>query len=195
MKRFKRIGVLSSLLFTLLASSFASAVTLNVDSNGQLQGASGVVIGGQMFTVSFVDGTCAALFSGCNEVSDFDFSSLDEATAAARALFSQVLRNGPLGNFGSDPSLTNGCEINSCFTLIPFAINGPGVAFGVGPRNGVDDVITSSISANFPFTVNSSVNFARFTPAPVPLPAAAWLFLSAISGLFGLRRYQTRSSG
>ena len=63
------LAVLATLCF---GSATASAATLNV-VGGQLMGASGVDVGGILYDVEFLDGTCIDLFSGCDESADFDF--------------------------------------------------------------------------------------------------------------------------
>jgi hypothetical protein len=54
----------------ILGAAGASGATLNA-SGGQILGASGVDVGGTLYDVEFLDGTCIALFSGCDEVSDY----------------------------------------------------------------------------------------------------------------------------
>ena len=67
-----------------LMASGAQAATLNV-VDGQLMGASGVIVDGTAYNVQFLDGTCIDLYDGCDEVSDFTFQGLSSATAAAQA--------------------------------------------------------------------------------------------------------------
>jgi hypothetical protein len=55
-----------TLLVSIVLSSAASAATLIVDSNGILTGATGVNVGGTLYDVEFVDGSCIALFDGCD---------------------------------------------------------------------------------------------------------------------------------
>jgi hypothetical protein len=57
---------------------------------GQLIGASDVSVLGTRYDVSFVEGTCAAVFSGCDEPSDLSFTDEDSGIAAAQALLDQV---------------------------------------------------------------------------------------------------------
>ena len=73
-------------------SSTQATVILNVDGSGQLTGAQNVDLGSLgFFNVEFVDGTCIALFDGCNQVADFDFTNEADALLAAQALLDQVL--------------------------------------------------------------------------------------------------------
>ena len=96
-----------------LCAGFASAHAgpiLQVDvATGQLTGAKGVDVGGTPYDVEFVDGTCVGLFPPCTDSSSFSFRSEADALLATTALFATVLRDGPLGQFDSDPSLTRGC--------------------------------------------------------------------------------------
>jgi hypothetical protein len=104
-----------------LMASGAQAATLNV-VNGQLMGASDVLVDGSLYDVQFLDGTCIDLFNGCDEVSDFPlFQTESFAQVASQALLDQVLLDGPLGIFDSDPSSTNGCVgIGICYLWTPF---------------------------------------------------------------------------
>lgn len=88
----------------------ASAAVLLVDGNGELTGANGVDVGGTLYDVRFVDGTCSSVFSGCDSDSDFTFATTADAFVASRALLDQVLLDGIAGNFDTIPSLTVGCE-------------------------------------------------------------------------------------
>jgi hypothetical protein len=94
-----------------LMASGVQAVTLTV-VGGQLHGASGVLVDGSLYDVQFLDGTCADFYSGCDDVgvSDFMFQTSVSAAFGAGALLEQVFLDGPLGNFESQPALTNGCH-------------------------------------------------------------------------------------
>ena len=109
----------SALVATLLAAVTGAwaAPTLKVEG-GILKGAQGVDIGGTLYNVSFADSTCVAVFSGCNEPSDFLFQTQAQAPAAAQGLLDQVLVDGAAGNFDSRPELTFGCsESTYCWVL------------------------------------------------------------------------------
>jgi hypothetical protein len=102
--------VLAAIL--VLMASGAQAVTLNV-VGGQLMGASDVDVGGTLYDVAFLDGTCIDLFNGCDDPSDFTFTDSASAILASQALRDQVFVDGPDGSFDSIPELTNGCEAAS----------------------------------------------------------------------------------
>ena len=85
-----------------VAFGFASvhgSVVLDVDGTGQLLGASGIDVGGTLYDVEFVEGTCIALFDGCDELSDLTFTTEAESGLAAQALLDVVFINGPQGMF------------------------------------------------------------------------------------------------
>ena len=96
-----------------------AAPTLIVEG-GVLLGADNVVVGGVSYDVRFVDGTCANLYDGCNSVSDFAFDTKREANAATAVLLRDVLVDGPLGKFDSDPSLVEGCDASRCSIFTPY---------------------------------------------------------------------------
>jgi hypothetical protein len=54
---------------------------------------------GKKFDVSFLEGTCAELFSGCDQYSDFIFGGdKDAASDASQAILNQILFDSPYGN-------------------------------------------------------------------------------------------------
>lgn len=99
-----------------------AAAVLQIDANGILTGATGVDVGGSLFDVEFRDGTCQALFSGCDALQDYDFQSQAAAKAASQALLDQVFKNVDAGHlFDSNPALTRGCGSQlDCVVLTPF---------------------------------------------------------------------------
>ena len=101
----------------------AFSATLLVE-DGILIGAEGVVVDGDHYNVSFQLGTCVDLYNGCDEQSDFTFSSMPSATLAFQALIDQVFIDSSAGNFDSDPSLTRGCENldQQCDISTPYAL-------------------------------------------------------------------------
>lgn len=187
-------------------SSFGAGVTLNV-VGGELLGASNVDVNGTLFDVEFVDGTCAAIFDGCDSVSDFDFPTRDLATAAATSLGDSVFIDGPLGNFGSDPTLTVGIDSIAQFRratiLVPYRFSStPGIERFEGRSflnfEGRPDVLTfSSVPLSFDLSDLEDWTFARFTPsqiAAVPLPAGGFLLLAALAGYGALAARRKRSA-
>ncbi len=106
-----------------LLSGFAvkAAPVLQIE-NGLLTGATGVTVDGMDYDVAFQNGTCVALFNGCNDPSDFIFNTAAKATNASRALLESVLLDSALGAFDSNPLLTRGCNSSiSCNIYLPWS--------------------------------------------------------------------------
>ncbi len=189
------VGAMVSLGLT-SAPALAAPILLT-DSAGQLIGADGVLIDGSLFDVRFVDGTCVDLFGGCDEESDFAFGGNPSgAEAAANALLNLVFQDVAAGDFDSDPTLTNGCSFAQCSVFIPFAVDT--AASLVIVSQAINAMFSNAVDASGPLstfadtTPNTNTVFAVFQPsappAVIPLPGAAWLFLSAAFGLWGVRR-------
>jgi hypothetical protein len=195
----RAIGV-ALLAFGTSVTEAASAPTLNV-SGGQLLGASGVNVDGSLYNVDFVEGTCVALFDGCDEQSDFAFQTGTAALAAAQALLDEVFTDSLAGSFDSIPTLTLGCgNVGGCYVATPISylaiidqVNAA-VAFNAATES-TDFIGTTGVASGFSTgtdpTFGARFVYARWTSAAVvPLPAAGWLLLSAIGGVFGLGWYR-----
>lgn len=186
---FSMSGVI--LAFVLTLSTHANALTLDIDGLGQLQGASEVLVGTTLYDVAFVDGSCIALFSGCDGPEDF---LLDRAAAemAAQALLTQVFLDSPLGQFDSMPALTNGCEFTgTCTSVIPYTIRGTLVfSWNAGNNSGLrDDEMSMGLGDLDGNTgIAQSQMYAVFTESvgpTVPEPSTILLFGSGLAGLIG----------
>jgi hypothetical protein len=169
-----------------LCSSSVFAATLQT-SGGTLTGATGVNVNGVFYDVSFVDGSCNGLFAGCIN-SAFTFQSSTSATAAAQALFDQVL----LGAYDTTTLNTNGCNANTtCSILTPYSHTLPYDALTISvwnsPTDAIDQLLTTSITPTLSTGLSSGTVFAVWTPS-VPVPGAVWLFGSGLIGLAGAAR-------
>ena len=103
------LRMLASFIVLLLTGSRANAATLIV-VDGELLGASGVSVLGNLYNVEFRFGSCIDLYDGCDSPDDFPFNTVDEAISASLALLDQVFIDGVSGNFDSVPALSMGCE-------------------------------------------------------------------------------------
>lgn len=171
------------------------AATLQIDNSGQLLGADDVDVGGVLYDVDFLDGSCTALFDGCDASDDFTFTTEVAAQTASTALLTQVFQDGPSGNFASDPSLTTGCETSPvCNVFTPFETSGTNVGvIGYFNTLGSFEIVlaATSFDRNFDSATDNTAVFAAWevSEAPaIPLPATGWLFLSGLAGLFFVKR-------
>jgi hypothetical protein len=188
---------LLALTFALtLAPAGARAATLVV-SGGQLLGATGVDVGGNLFDVAFVDGTCIALFDGCDDASDFTFTSEADGVAASQALLDQVFVDGGAGAFDTEPELTAGCsQTFACSAQTPydaFASTTPG-AFSASVVNysppNTDYVSSSGTTFGTQDLTGATGNVWAVWTASVPEPGAGLL---VGAGLLALAARQRRA--
>ncbi len=130
MNKIRLLSVVFVMLFLYAASPWS--VILDV-RNGLLHGAQEIQVGNQLLDVSFQEGTCIGLFSGCDETSDFFFSDITTAHDANLALLDQVFVDGSAGLFDSIQTLTFGCENapSRCSVLTPVGDRDP-VVIGDG---------------------------------------------------------------
>ena len=99
-----------------------AAPILQLNGGGYLIGATGVEVSGTLYDVEFIDGSCIGLFSGCDEASDFAFTTQAAALVAAQVLLDTVF----VGFFDETPYATVTCEpyIFPCDAYIPYARTG-----------------------------------------------------------------------
>lgn len=168
----------------------ASAVVLQVNGSGILTGATGVMVEGKAYDVTFKDGTCAQVYGSCT-ASAFDFKTATSAKAAAQALLDSVFT----GIYDTDTKITFGCgNAFACYSIIAYDTDFPlfeaSYAYNFSSLHGSTDEVDITVwdrpynSAN-----NSYANFAVFrAAATVPEPGSVALFGITLFGLVASRR-------
>ena len=96
---------------------------------GKLLGAIHIQLPAGLYTVVFIDGTCAAVYQACAN-SNFAFHDRAGVDPAAGALISQVLVDSVSGKFNLHPALVRGCEgaeakgiEPQCAVVTPYALS------------------------------------------------------------------------
>ena len=204
-------------LLMLVCAGSVNAATV-VMSGAQLMGATGVQVNGASYDVAFLDGSCNSRYNGCTGLPFTTSSEglaasqalIDQVLQRKNINHDNSYRiNGidMLGSFGAYVALimtpsTDWSGGSSTGNVRSVALISPYLSSLIGNADLTAGTLPSPyythLSDTSSFTSPTAVGpamvdevFAVWTPAavsPVPLPAAAWLFISAIAGLAGAKR-------
>jgi hypothetical protein len=164
-----------------LAAQPAQAATL-ITSGGKLVGATGVIVGSTSYDVTFAEGTCDAVFSGCTAPFTFNSGTIGLATAA---LLSQVF----VGAYDT-PNTTYTCGGNNCVTYIPYARSGSVITSGFAWNSYLESydytgTTTANISTNTSTNPNTYWAVFSLTPPPVVPEPSTWALMILGFGIVG----------
>ena len=173
-----------------LATSGAHAAAPEV-VGGELVGATGVNVGGSVYDIQFVDGSCIDVYDGCDDVSDFPFATLGDATLAAEALLDQILEDTAAGDFDTFPDTVFGCtNVAVCGAQIPFALpDATNVTITSAVNSSVEEndaVVELDWERAEDFAAGPLAEFASWvvwTPVPPAVPDVA---LGVLNGAFNV---------
>ena len=191
-------------LISLISTSAMALPMLTTDTNGQVTGATDISVSSgsfnEIYDVTFMDGSCFDLFTGCDLNSDDLYPINIHLVAANTALLSL------LSSFSDSPQLFRGCEsaVDCLITGVsnvndagPSGGNVGGGTLWVQAGVGNDLIINeSSVASRFDdLTLVDNRVYAIWTPSggtgggtsnPVSEPPI--LSLMILSGLIALRR-------
>ncbi len=186
-----------------MASSVSAAPVFTGNADAFLTGVLDLPVNGRLYDVSFVRDSCAAVYHGCDQPTDFTFTTRTDALAASQALIDlmEARKDTVLTQF---PSLCG----TACMPLTPYAIFAP--LFGAGPvplvevtgafipfvvGNGAP--LQTVIDAGYVYTATDYYLIAKWSPAAsvVPIPDSLALFLSGLLVVMLYRFRSPRSAG
>ena len=192
----KVVKVICALLICGFVSVSHAAVIFitEKDTNGNvtsLLGADNVQVNGLFYNVRFQDGSCIALFNGCDDPEDFLFGSNADALAASNSLLSQVFIRGT--SFDIFPQLTNGCGLLIlCEVLTPFGLSSTDrVSIWSAVNSGGASGDYVQFSEEFPraASTNSRYTYADWSKhVEASAPGTAMVLLMGIAGLIVSQR-------
>jgi hypothetical protein len=196
----RRVALLVA--FLIIASSVNAQTVPTFDGAGNLTGAKAVNVLGTLYDVAFVDGTCVAVFGGCDEVTDFTFHFLNDAKAGAQAVVDFVVAAG----FGNKPKDIFGCVGKNlsepAYVLVPwsFRSESPYVWAGMAEfyASSPPVVDNTGLSPTYDTASDQCITWAVFTPAvpPAPVDDIDWVSINDSGGGFTgqMSKYETTNA-
>jgi hypothetical protein len=189
------IALVGAVILLLGGAGAAVAAPVLQVSGGKLLGAEDVDVGGVLYDVALQDGTCAEIFTGCDEATDFVFTTQASAALAAQALLDQVFVDGPPGSgigFDTLPDLTAGC-FNSplnCVAWVPYGAPGFPVMGAWNKFGNTQDLVygPASLSATTGADIDVWARFTHAASSAVPEPSAFLLLGCGIAAVILVRR-------
>lgn len=180
-----------------LTCSFAQALPVRqINGDGKLIGARNVIVHcatDKVYDVEFVEGTCAALFNGCDSLDDFEFNGAFGFPYHLKDLHDQVFQ-GTI--YDIRPELTFGCsQTFECQIFDPFFIKFPdpkpkgGVFINRTEQRGFDFFLDqyNDVGGDIDSIGDTGLSdfrvFARWTPVVTAVPEPGTLFYVGFVGL------------
>lgn len=191
---------LALFVMAVLVGNVQAAPVLQIENN-LLTGAKFVNVDGKLYDVVFQKGSCNSVFQGCN-ASLFTFPTQARAANAGFALKESVFVDSVLGQFDTDPRLTNGCQFSNafsfaCHAVTPYGVTRiPGGFFAISFYNlrGVDGLFDQNLpSANLLSNYEVFAVWSESVTETVPEPETLLLTFVALGALHLTRRKHLRS--
>jgi hypothetical protein len=181
-------GTISGLVL-FVGSALAPAVAAPIlqGTPTSLTGVDGLVVGGNTYNATFVDGTCASVYGVC-DVAHFTFTTAANALDAASAILAAIA-----GSYFDSNVGTVGCTLPThCVMLIPYTIPATTVVYAsnaLGPPL-VDGTFIGAGDPNFDLSLSSQLVYVVFSEVTteVPEPLTLTIFGLGLTGAVAMRR-------
>ncbi len=189
-----RFVLISLALFGLSVSS-VNAATYNV-VNGEIVGVDGLAYNGQMWDVSFFEGTCVQMFPPCASNSDNPLwqgdstSTLNLVNGLVGTLQTEFIAQGVISTDVYGIYRPHIFPFDSIWTILSLSsTSNELIARGICNEKDPNSWNASLCELKGPLSLDASTwddwTYAEWTPSAVPVPAAVWLFGTVLIGLFG----------
>jgi hypothetical protein len=182
----------------LLAIIPAQAGPILQVSGGILDGIDGVVVDGSTYNVTFVQGSCVSVFSGCTSTSDFPFgaSGTEDATSALESILSGGIVNASFPNGIVNEAFVGAANAyDDLFT--PYAVsNGLVTGYYTNVDVGAAQVpLTYGVQSASSYGTNYGLAYAAWASAPasVPEPSSLMLMSVGMASLAGMIRRKVKA--
>ena len=179
----KVIGLL--VLACVVWAGSVNAATITQDPGGTITGATGLDVGGTFYDVAFVEGSCNSLHNNCTDFTLTSGQGFDALTALANVLYEPIPGAVGVGR--------SGLPAAAFFIATNYdATGGMAIGFSIWAVGGLSVLALpaqpAALASDYDTSDYPEIIYTSWTASPVPLPAAAWLFISAIVGLTGAKR-------
>jgi hypothetical protein len=188
----KRAILGAGLLLAAIASANAAPILQGTATS--LTGINGLIVGGNTYNATFVDGSCASVYGVCDSA-HFTFTTAAGAIDASNAILAAIA-----GTYFDTNSGTVGCPSGvACIMITPYALE-PVVltvdnVLAVNSFSGSDFVQVSGFDIAIGTSGNSTTVWTVYSAVTaVPEPVTLSLFGAGVGGMASIRRKRKKAA-